>query len=332
MLISTILVIASVWILSLNNSNDANAWWNADMWINNSFREQNPSDWNIIAALFGNWYPNSSPYNRYWDDFCLPNKITYVHNMDQLKNMVRDTIYIIESWFYYIDDDLIPANCSAIIWKWTWEVILDGAGISVVNKSNVILDNLIIDWDDIKFYNTRYSTVNNVEIKNVYKWLDLYDSTHNKFNRIKSHSNVYGIIAESWSNNFFSECELFNNEYWLFSQYWSSHIINNCQIYNNSNAWIFFSGTKRSSINNTQLYNNVFGVYFKDAIKNVINNSHIYNNSFGIQADGDNENLLMSGNIYNNTRWFSLNGGKIIYYNTVWLFNNEASLTISTLK
>lgn len=323
MLISTILVIASVWILSLNNSNDANAWWNADMWINNSFREQNPSDWNIIAALFGNWYPTSSPYNRYWDGFCLPNKVTYVHNMDQLKNMVRDTIYIIESWFYYIDDDLIPANCSAIIWKWTWEVILNGAGISLINKSNVILDNLIIDWDDISFYDTHYSTVNNVEIKNVYKWLDLFDSTYNRFNRIKSHSNTYGIVTESWSNNFFSECELFNNIYWLFLQYWSSHIINNCQIYNNSDAWIFFSGTKRSSINNTQVYNNVFGVYFKDAAKNVINNSHIYSNSFGVQADGNNENLLMSGNIYNNTRGFSLNGGKIIYYNTVWLFNNE---------
>lgn len=323
MLISAILVMASVWILSLNDSNDANAWWNADMWITNSFREQNPSDWNIIAALFGNWYPNSSPYNRYWGSFCLPNKVTYVHNMDQLNNMVRDTVYVIEDWFYYIDHDLIPADCTAIIWKWTWEVILDGAGISMTSNSNVILDNIIINESSIKLSNTHYSTLNNIEIKNVYKWLNLYYSTHNRFNRIKSHDNTYGIITEWWSDNFFSECEIFNNTYWLLSEYGFNHIINNCQIYNNTNAWIFFSGTIHSSINNSQIYNNVFWIFFKDAAKNVINNSHIYSNSFGIQWDGNYENLLMSGNIYNNTWWFSFNWGKIRYYNTIWLFNNE---------
>ena len=180
MFISALLVIASIKILSLDNIDDANAWWNADMWINNSFREQNPSNWNVIAALFGNWYPWSSPYNRYWNDFCLPNKITYVHNMDQIQNMVRDTIYVIEDWFYYIESDIIPADCSAIIWKWTWEVILSGGWIKLNNKTNVILDNLIIEWNNVQLNNTRYSTLNNIEVKNTQMWIKLYNSHYNR--------------------------------------------------------------------------------------------------------------------------------------------------------
>jgi hypothetical protein len=35
--------------------------------------------------------------------------------MAQIKNMVRDTIYVIEDGFYYLNDDIKPANCSAII-------------------------------------------------------------------------------------------------------------------------------------------------------------------------------------------------------------------------
>lgn len=323
MFISALLVLASVWILAISNQNDANAWWNADMWINNSFREQNPSDGNIIAALFGNWYPWSSPYNRYWSGFCLPNKITYVQNMNQIQNMVRDTIYVIEDGFYYIDDDIIPANCSAIIGEWTGEVILEGAWIKISGKTNVILDNLIIDWDPIKIENSHDSTINNIEIKNTYNGLILTKSYNNRINRLKSHDNTYWITDKIWSKNFFSECEFFNNDYGLYNESTHNNIINNCQIYNNNQVWVFISWSIHNSINNSQIYNNIFGVYLASSSKNVINNSNIYSNSFWIQADGDFENLLMSGNIYNNTRWFSLNNGKIRYYNKIGLFGNS---------
>lgn len=326
MVISSILVLASIWILSLNNSNDANAWRNADMWITNSFWEQKPSDGNIIAALFGNWTPWSSPYNRYWDGFCLPNKITYVQNTAQIQNMVRDTIYVIEDGFYYIDSDIVPANCSAIIGKWTWEVIFSGAGISMINRSNVILDNLIIDADNIVLNNTHYSTINNVEVKNIDEWIKLYNSNNNRLNRVKSHDNTYWIKINGWSKNFISECELFNDDEWISIENAQNNIINNCQIYNDI-SWIKIYNnyeTGHNSINNTQVYNNRIWVYLNGSKKNVINNSHIYSNFVWVKLSWDMENLLMSGNIYNNdTAFSSINNSQIRYYNTIWLFGNN---------
>lgn len=338
MFISALLVIASIKILSLDNIDDANAWWNADMWINNSFREQNPSNWNVIAALFGNWYPWSSPYNRYWNDFCLPNKITYVHNMDQIQNMVRDTIYVIEDWFYYIESDIIPADCSAIIWKWTWEVILSGGWIKLNNKTNVILDNLIIEWNNIQLNNTRYSTLNNIEVKDTQLWIKLYNSHYNRLNRIKSHNNS-GWIYIYWNWNFISESELFNNNLnnewygiWIYNS--ENNIINNCQIYNN-NIWISMAYWLHNSINNSQIYNNrQYWAYLENSNKNLFNNSNIYSNDIWIHTEWKyptlkitekNENLMMSGNIYNNNIAFesSDHNNNIRYYYTIWLFAND---------
>lgn len=327
MLISAIFVFLSVWLLSIDPKNDASAWWNADLWINNSFWEQNPSNWNIITALFGNWYPWSSPYNRYWTWFCLPNKITYVQNIAQIQNMVRDTIYVIEPGVYNISTPIMPGNCSAIVWKWTWEttfVVGNNIAFDITDKHDVILDNINISGNNltwISLKNSNYNTFHNIEIYNASLWFNLYNSSYNRLNRIKSHNSDKWISIYQWTFNFVSNSELYNNNKWLelMSQ---NNISNNNQIYNNE-IWIDISNWNHNSINNDQIYNNTNWITVSST-RNLVNNSNVYSNENWIVISNSKELLVMSGNIYNNNLWIGWNG-TVRYYNTVWLFANTTN-------
>lgn len=343
MLISAIIVFISTWILLMDPNNDTNAWWAPGVWINDSFREQSPSDWNIIAALFGNGSIWSSPYNRYWTWFCLPNRVVYIDsgNFWLLNNITTNTVYVVKPWTYPIEHEITPANCSAIVWQWWWEIyftrVFNNINIfNITNKKHIIIDNLNLntsfatgkDW--IYSYNMTNSTFNNIEVYNTnwtWKyWIKLVKSNNNRLNWVKVHNNKNGIWIDD-NLNFISNSEIFNNNTWI-TIYWSiSTNINNNQIYNNE-LWVYIYSWKYNSINNNQIYNNSKGIFFKQTDKNLINNSNIYSNWYWVSYDAwthliDKYNFIVSWNIYNNGYWIYLDKfSNLIFYNKVWLFWN----------
>ena len=345
MLVSALLILISVWILHMDPHNDTNAWRAPWMRINDSFWEWSPSDWNIIAALFWNGSIWSSPYNRYWTGFCLPNQVIYVDSGNYnalLQNLSENTVYVFEPGRYRIHSTIIPKNCSAIVWQWWWEIyferdVFNDINIfNITNKKYVILDNINIDanymtWKDWIYTNKMTnSTFNNIEIHNVNwnvkHWIRLVQSNNNRLNRIKAHDNSIWISIED-SLNFISNSEIYNNNTWLQIDWSRSTNINNNQIYNNG-LWIYIYSWKYNTINNNQIYNNTKWIFFKNTEKNLINNSNIYSNWYGIVYDAwshlvEKYNYILSWNVYNNWYGIELDSlSSLIYYNTLWLFAN----------
>ncbi len=339
--------ILAIWLLAnfgLNLDNQAEAGRQPWDWLNQAFWDQAPDTGNIIAALYGDGTPWSTPYTQYWEHWCAgiiaPNNVVTINhsNFGVLNNPSANIIYLIESGVYNISgpsNQVEPESCSAIVGMGdvTFKKTVNVDAIKIDWKSNVIIDNIKVDggnnagWttDWIFLDSSSNNTINSVEVFSAARWIYLNSSDHNTLNNIKSHDNVlYGIQLGSSRYNYISNSQLYKNDWDGICIDWDNNNINNIQTYNNDHDWIVTSQSDNTTINNSQSYNNKHDwIYISETINTTINNSQSYNNKrYWIYLYSSTDIVINNSQGYNSYYWIRLNGAYWVYYWTIKTFNN----------
>ena len=356
----TTMAVFVIWLLTnfLVETKDTQATWQATDFINQDFWASDPENINIITALYGDWEtPGSSPYTRYRtgvDCNIQEDDIEYINqsNYGDLNSMQPNKIYLVESGNYIVDNQytnqIIPANCSAIVWMWNVTFEKDDS-IMAINMdwvSYVIIDNIKVDgagnlkqW--IKLINSNNNTINNVEVwDNIDTeafWIQLDNSDYNTIHDARVHDNEdVGIKLYESSDNYISDSQVYNHNWTsdvgIEIEESNNNVINNCHVFNNcywiknngSGWWGGCSSVAYNSINNTQVYNNTWWIMLSCA-KSLLQQIAIYNNKFGIRW------LFWGGGYINNADIYNNNSGLFVFWIITWygeinLFDNWDNL------
>lgn len=192
--------------------------WNNDNFLNESFWAQNPTDSDIINALYwdGNNWTDKTAYttNRSWF-WCNTWAMTVEYINPWTSTIPLDIptnkIYILNSWSYITTWYIYPKWCSAIIWNWNIFIYSDSSlsYMFVIWQSGTIIDNIHIDW----FNNGNWwnHTINDDGL--YFGW-----SSHryNTVNNIIAYNNRRGIESVYWWRNTISNSQFFNNQIWIW--------------------------------------------------------------------------------------------------------------------
>ena len=257
--------------------------WDNDHFINSDFWSQNPSDEDIIAALYWSEW-DSTAYSLWWPGLCINMNVIHVFTDDWLPtSLSENTIYVLEVESLFLQGQTMLNNCSAIISKNNSEfgtkiyssVAVWDKWILFSNwKSNIIIDNVSIDWYSywnstgasiLQFERSSYNTINNITLYN---------------------TNQSCLVLSQWSNyNKLNNAHIYNAQrYWIsFSANSNNNTMNNVQVYNNnlttkSYAVYILGWSTKNVFNNALVYNNIYWVYLNQTRDNYFNNVLLYNN------------------------------------------------------
>ena len=231
------------------------ATWNNDNFIDNSFWSQNPSDDEIVDALFGSEWDNTA----YMDYLCTEAKMNVVKVTNSLPILEENTIYVLDTDAIDLNSstEISIPNCSAIISKRLLGTVITNSAqiwtsnytvINVWNKS--ILDNVKVDWNK-RYHNWIVSEwiLNNISsYNNTQHWI----RAKWKINNVKSYNNSDIWIYINWGvriNNVHS----FNNNIWIEIR--ASYVAVNNSQFNNNKVWVYINGD-HNLLNNISSYNN----------------------------------------------------------------------------
>ena len=276
----------------------ASASWQWGWFITSDFWDQNPTNANIMYALFGNGTPGSTAYTRLWDSSCVPTNVVNLYSTWFAGwTWIANTIYILNSGNYTLTMPIaLSGSCTAVIAKGN-VIIKPNANflpISISGQNQIILDNIKIDGQNLSAI-----------------WIYIRNASNNiTINNIDSYNNTTAWIQiRDYSTNIsLSNSRLFNNQYGCLSIA-SDIVVNNSQFYNNTQNGIYINDGIWS-INNSQFYNNTQGIY-ADYDDLTINNSIIFNN--------------IDEWIYFDTMTWTLNN-VISYNNGLWLYADSLSV------
>lgn len=308
-------------------------------WLDANFRASNPSDGNIIYALYGNGQAGDTAYTKHWTGSCIPTNVVRYNNMTfPWGTLPGNTVYVLESWNYSISSQITMNNCSAIIGNGNVTIERIWAITSMIyipTKTNIILDNIELSGNNLGQY-----------------WILMSSSINNTINNIKTHHNtVNGIhINTNSANNTFNNIQSYNNlQMGINMNTASNNIIENTQTHNNTQFGIYIQWGSKNTINNTQTFNNAIWWFFVNELSvwaNTINNSLSYNNQvwcisiLGSWIDINNSAFfnnqfwmflvwwkmkINSAKIFNNATWIDLWAGTGTYYWTIQFFNNTTN-------
>jgi len=242
--------------------------WNNDNFLTGRFWSLNPSDDNIICALYGWTGTDWTAYTKQWDA-SMPRRAWQGCNVLAMRvvrttalnlPLAANTIYVLNTWRVSPGIITMP-ECSAIVSRngtvIDWSVyiqwfyaILDNVGIDNQN---------VMDYQCLKMNGVIYSTINNVQVYHAgYIWIDIIGSSYNLFNNVQVYWNAWQWIELSWwQYNSFNNLQIYSNgQEWLLMKKSGKAILSNIQIYNN--GWTWFSATNSSGniLNNIWSYNN----------------------------------------------------------------------------
>ncbi len=306
-------IVGMLWGASniLTSTSASRQWW---WFITSDFWGQNPSDANIMYALFGDWTPGSTAYTKLWNTSCVPTNVVTLSAWAGWP-FPWNTIYVINSGNYIITNPItIDGDCTAIIGR--GDVYIKAANstitpiISFSGKNNIIIDNIKVDGQNF--------------------------STN-------------GIDIDSDTNVTLNTMDFYNNDLWIHWFNWSTNIsLYNAKSFNNQNGW--YLDASNMTINNSLFYNNNYGLLVHNATVSS-NNSQFFNNTYGIASDVSyltiNNSVFLDNmlwfewqtitwifnnvSLYNNTTWLKLEYSWYIdYYGTLQLFNNTTDYILSS--
>lgn len=317
---------------------DCNASRDNDNFINWAFWELNPTDNNIVCALYGAEEDTSTAYTNIWTWYtswsCLLGMtVVYTWNIPEL--LTDNTIYVIESWSYDISTGTSMANCSAIISSgnvlinkiWAFNMIYSD------RKNNTILDSIHLNgsWfasNGIYINLSGNSTINNVETYNNAIWISLNSANYVTINNSISHNNTHGIYTNLSSNNIITGSKTHNNsQHWLYLRTSQYNVFDNIEITNNwsNHMWIFlFSSSHYNLFNNINSHHQKYWIEFYISSYNIIQNSNFHNNKIGIGIEYfSNHNTFKNVNIYNQwDRWIILSRAQYNTFEDINIYNN----------
>ena len=270
--------------------------WDNDSFINSDFWSQNPSDEDIIAALYWSEW-DSTAYSLWWPGLCTNMNVIHITTSDWLPtSLSENTIYVLDVDSLFLQWQTALNNCSAIISSKNSEfgtkiyssvAVLDKWILFSNWKSNIIIDNVSIDW--YSYWNSTWASI-----------LQFDNSSYNTINNISLYNtNQSCLVFSQWSNyNKLNNAHIYNAQrYWIsLSANSNSNSMNNIQVYNNnlttkSYAVYILGWSTNNVFNNTLVYNNIYWVYLNQTQNNYFNNTLLYNNM-------KSRNALLSNNYY----------------------------------
>ena len=291
-------------------------WWDNDKFLDESFWSQDPSEENIICALYGKNKNDTTAYTQIWDseyhDRCYGMQVVYTGTLPT--NLTPNTIYVLNTGAVITAWTIWPKHCNAIISK-------SGSTIYSSKKTTYqfhfygsnywIMDNLILDWtNNGKWWkhekggwivwagleNSNYKSFNNVVVFDSSYWISS-EGAFNLLNNITVFRTNYWITVNSW-NNLLNNIIMFENGRWINLWRWQNNILNNAQIFNNSDWWLWIDWDPDSAvINNVHIYNNNWnGLIVETGTNLVFNDLKIYNNGSAMDIQNS-SNLKYYGDL-----------------------------------
>ena len=308
-------IIGMLWGASniLTHTSASRQWWG---FITSDFWDQNPTNANIMYALFWDGTPGNTAYTKLRDSSCIANNVVLLSTWLWWP-LAANTIYIISWWTYTLTTPLsFLGDCTALIGR--GNVIIKTSGtthMTISSKNKIILDNIAFDWNgvttsDINTYNSKNISLNNIKLYN---------------------SNGYWLLASIPRNIMIHGSQFFDNHGWISTTDGTVFTLNNCLLFNNSYWAFWYYNTANVTINNSQIFNNRYWIGPEDDTWDpdpiIVNNSSIYNNTEKWVYNMWAMLILNNTNMYNNGTWIRNNDnyGWVYYYWTTKLFNNNAN-------
>ena len=257
--------------------------WDNDNSLNSNFWSQNPSDEDIIDAIYWSEW-DTTFYTLWWPSICTNMNVVHVTTNNGLpSSLSENTIYVLDTDILFLQWQTLLNNCSALISSrdlefWTKIYSSEAVWSQWIIYSNwknfVVIDNVSIDgylfWNSttavtLSFENSKYNTLNNVSLynSNLTSLSLASNSNYNKINNVHIYnSQKHGVSFSSNSNrNTVNNIQIYNNgrttqSYAVYILGWSTkNVFNNALIYNNW-YWVYLNQTSNNYFNNTLLYNN----------------------------------------------------------------------------
>ena len=307
--------------------------WDNDNFVTQTgFWDNDPTECEIIAALYGTSAVDETAYTKNWNgydgscsvasgDMDVEYVSAWVGNIPH--QLLWDTIYVLASGsheYYYAGNSygIYMDDCSAVVWDGDVELssssTLSRAMIYSDDDDYGIVDNINIDWavwhltnlneNWIRFLQLDNGTINNVQ-----------SSNHDGVGIDLDYAN-YITINNTQTNN--------ADQRGVRLTHADNATINNVQAYN-TDIWIRLEYSDDVVINNTQLYNCIDWLDVVSSNNFIINNSQAYNNSFyWLNISNTNDIVVNNTHSYNNKNWYRFaGGGWHKYYDEIVLFENS---------
>lgn len=276
--------------------------WDNDNFLNSTFWSQNPSDEDIIDALYGS-EDDKTAYTLNWSWYsqdCSENTVLYVSDLPS--ELTENTVYVLDTWDVTIASTVEMSDCSAIISK-TGTTFYSNAklvtGINLENINYAILDNISMDWASKVAWWVHTKSTN---------WIVMYESSNNTINNFEAWdwggAWIYALYSSN--NNNIQNTKVYNSAYWIrFYSGWNYNVINNVMTFNFSTYGIQLQGSY-NSVNNSQIFNGSshgLSMHQWDGVNNIINNVQSYNISQHALFVGGNRNVLLHDTISFNNKF-----------------------------
>lgn len=236
--------------------------------------------------------------------------VTPTNANDTIRTLISNKVYSLEPGTYTMIGPIIMDDCTAIIGE--GEVIIEssialGTMISATSKTNIIIDNITIDWknysgwthaDNLTWIDleSASSTVNNVIIKNhrTY-WINIDTSDYTTINSAIISSTIWTGTWDEWywiylsnsNNNYLIDIKSYGNDgtnttsgYWIYLNNSDWNYLNNIAVFNNHRyGLIIWTNSNNNAVNNTAVFNNGYwGIRNQSWSNNLYNNIASYKN------------------------------------------------------
>ena len=229
--------------------------WDNDNFIDSSFWALNPSDDDIVKALYVDESDYDTAYTTNWSGYdgtqCTDMKVEYIS--DVLPWTLSDnTIYVLTTWAMDLSYTVNLWTCTTVISQ-----VESGTSINFIknidawlyvwnNKTYAIMDNINIlkEWnkyiDFWIFVEWSKITINNVYVSNFdTMWLYLLNSNYNLLNNI--------IVTKCWYS-------------WIYFESCKYNKTNNYTCYNTAYMWLAADNSSFNCFYNILVYD----IYQKD--------------------------------------------------------------------
>lgn len=305
--------------------------WDNDNYLSGSFRDESPTDYDIITALYGTG-DEGSVYTQNWTGYnsgtCLSGGMTVEYTGNLIwGTLSSNTIYVL-TWPTAIATGTINmAECSAIVSNhnsstiFQSDIYLSNGMFYANNTNNIIFENITINgtwwgiapshlrnvyW--IRFSNNYNTTLHNIDIYNSNEGISLISLQNNDINTTSIYDNGMGIYIDNVNYLFLHNSEIYNNDSdWGIFAEWNciECDLNNINVYNNS-IWISSRFTW-STFTNIEIHETTSDGLNIQGDNNVFENVECYSGNNWIVLLGDN-NILSWIQTHNNLQyWIRIN-------------------------
>ena len=243
--------------------------WDNDHFLTPNFWNLDPTDSQVVCALYGSGWNDQTAYTMWWDHYQAWTTCGRLTDMRVVRTdrwpgtLNQNTVYVLTSTWISVGSDIILPKCTAIV------------SSQVDGKDTVIMD---IEWVII---GEQYGILDNLSLvwQWAWAWVGMHKATYNTLNVVKIYGWEQWVDLDGAWNNVLNNLQVYNNKIWIWLNNGSIHnAINNSQVYYNEKEWIDFDDSYENIVSNTEIYgHNVWLSFANWSVKNIVRDIIYYN-------------------------------------------------------